>query len=346
MQALVFEGPGRMVVAERAKPDPGPGEVRVRIDAAGVCGSELGSYTGHSKRRAPGLIFGHELAGRLDALGVGPGTQLEPGMAVTINPLAHCGHCAACLGGRANACPNRTLLGMQIPGGFAEYVNVRADQVRQVPSGMTPIAASLTEPIANAVHVAHLCGDLIGRTVAIFGAGAIGLSVLAVLRLAGVARVVVIDPVEPRREQASLEGAARVIDPTAGDVLAKLNAMTGGAGPDSVVDAAGLELTRTQAIEACASGGTVVLVGLHDAESRLPVNTAILKELRLQTSYAYTPVEFDSGLALLAAERINYRPWVTEMPLSAGDEAFRILTQEPWRATKIVLRPPGALPEQ
>jgi threonine dehydrogenase-like Zn-dependent dehydrogenase len=345
MQALVFEGPGRMVVAERPVPEPAPGEVRIRIAAAGVCGSELGSYTGHSKRRPPGLVFGHELAGWIDvpdaAVACG-GEVLAPGTPVTMNPLISCGRCDACLEGRANACPYRSLLGMHVPGGFAEYVAVPTQQVQPLPNGLDLIAGSLTEPIANAVHVAHLCGDLVGRSVAIFGAGAIGLSVLAVLRLAGVARVAVVDPVAPRRQQAEQEGADPVLDPGAGDPVAALGALNSGRGPDAVVDAAGLDLTRAQSIEACCNGGTVVLLGLHDAESRLPVNLAILKELRLQASYAYTPTEFDAWLALLAAGRIHYQPWITEMPLSQGDEAFRILTEEPWKATKIVLRPPMA----
>ncbi len=330
MSALVFHGPGEMGVEARRRPVPSQGEVLVDVGAVGICGSELTSFTGDSTRRPPGRVFGHEVAGVITAVGAEvPETLI--GERVAVNPLVACGRCRQCLAGRANACPNRTLLGMQIDGGFAEQVAVPASSV--CPLGpLDDIAGSLVEPIANAVHVADLVSPVVGRHIAVFGAGAIGLSVVAVLRVAGASRITVIDPVAERRREASTTGADLTLAPS--DTL-------DGPVVDHVVDAAGVTASRNAAIDLCESGGTIVLLGLHTAVSDLAVNAAIAKELRLQCSYAYTPTDFSAALALLQAGRIPYASWISERPLEDGQEAFKTLVERPNQATKIILRPHG-----
>src|ERR1700731_2041553 len=129
MMALVFKGPGAMAVEARPRPEAGRGELVIAVSAAGICGSELTSFTGRSTRRAPGRVFGHEVAGTVRAVGTGAASELV-GQSVTINPLVPCGHCRTCLSGRTNACPTRTLLGMQVDGGFAEEVAVPVSAIR------------------------------------------------------------------------------------------------------------------------------------------------------------------------------------------------------------------------
>jgi L-iditol 2-dehydrogenase len=330
MSALVFRGPGLMEVEQRPRPSLSDDEVLVQVRAVGICGSELTSFTGDSTRRPPGRVFGHEIAGVVRAVGAEVSEALL-GEEVAVNPLVPCGRCSQCRAGRSNACPHRRLLGMQVDGGFAEEVAVPASSLS--PLGvLDDIAGSLVEPVANAVHVAELLPGVLGRHVAVLGAGPIGLSVVAVLRVAGAGRITVIDPVEARRGEASITGADATIAPA--DVEGLI--------VDHVVDAAGVTSSRNSAIDICASGGTIVLLGLHTAVSEMPINAAIAKELRLQCSYAYSPVDFQSALTMLQAGAIPYRSWITELPLDEGQAAFKTLVERPEEATKIILRPTPA----
>ena len=258
-----------MEVEPRPRPRPGEGEAVVGVAAAGICGSELGSFTGDSARRPPGRVFGHELAGTVRAVGPGVSGDLE-GRLVAVNPLVACGRCPNCQAGRSNVCPNRTLLGLHLDGGFAEEVAVAAANLSAL-DALDPLGGTFVEPYANAVHVVELLPSVIGRHVAVYGAGPIGLSVVALLRIAGVARVTAIDPVAARREMALRAGAHEALDPVAAG-SAPLAA-------DHVVDAAGTTGSRSAAVGACQPGGAVVLLGLHSATSDLAVNEAIAKEL-------------------------------------------------------------------
>lgn len=332
MRALVFKGTGHMAVESRPYPEPRDDEVLVRVSAAGICGSELTSFTGHSTRRAPGRIFGHELAGVIVTCGSNADPELL-GQRVAVNPLHPCGHCPQCRGGRSNVCPERVLLGMQVDGGLAELVAVPQAGVTPLGS-LDDVAGAMAEPLANAVHVAALLPSTLGRRVAVLGAGAIGLSVVAVLRVAGAANITIIDPVASRRDAGLDSGADSALapdDPSLRDALF-----------DHVIDAAGTTSSRNSAIERCDAGGCVVLLGLHAATSELSVNAAVAKELRLQCSYAYTQADFDSALELLRADLVPYRHWITVRPLDDGQAAFETLVERPEEATKIVLRPPAA----
>jgi 2-desacetyl-2-hydroxyethyl bacteriochlorophyllide A dehydrogenase len=329
MTALVFEGPGRMTVGERPRPELRAGHVAVDVTAAGICGSELTSFTGHSTRRAPGRVFGHEIAGTITKVGSGAPTEVA-GQPVAVNPLIPCGQCSQCVAGRTNACPNRILLGMQVDGGFAEEVVVPYSAVRPLDE-LDDVAGTLVEPIANAVHVLELLPAATGRHIAVVGAGAIGLSVVSVLRVAGAATITVIDPVEPRRHIAQATGADAALSPE-DPAVAELTA-------DHVVDAVGVTGSRNSAIELCDAGGMVVLLGLHSATSELSVNAAIAKELTLQCSYAYTAHDFDTALELLKRKLIRYESWISERPLAEGQAAFESLVERPDEVTKVILRP-------
>lgn len=198
MKALVYDGPRSMSIRERAIPTVEPGDALVRIEAAGVCGSELASFTGHSTRRAPGRVFGHELAGKVEAVGA-PGDAPLVGDRVAINPLLSCGHCASCLGGRHNICLRGRLLGREIDGGFAEYVVVPVTALA-ANHDLDAEHLTLVEPLANAVHVVRLLGTVAGRSIAVLGSGAIGLCVITALVAAGADPVIAVDTVERRRD--------------------------------------------------------------------------------------------------------------------------------------------------
>jgi threonine dehydrogenase-like Zn-dependent dehydrogenase len=332
MMALVFRGPQEMSVERRPRPLAEPGAAVVSVTAAGICGSELTSFTGASTRRAPGRVFGHELAGTVRAVGDGVAAE-RIGSRVTVNPLVPCGRCSICLNGRSNACPSRVLLGMQVDGGFAEEVSVPASALHDL-GALDDVGGSLVEPLANAVHVARLLPGVLDRRILVLGAGAIGLSVVTVLRGAGAVRITVVDPVAARRALALDSGAHESYGPDDPEL--------NGLQPDHIVDAAGTTASRRDVITRCAPGGTIVLLGLHSAESELPVNSAVAKELRLQCSYAYTPDDFEAALSRLRQSSVPYQPWITELALDQGQAAFEALVERPDEVTKIVLRPQPA----
>jgi len=329
MDALVFEGPGRMTFADRPRPQAGPGEVVVRVTASGICGSEMTSFTGESTRRAPGLIFGHEFVGRVLRSAPDAPQDLADQL-VAVNPLITCGVCAQCRGGRPNACPNRVLLGLHVDGGFAEEVAVPYSGLRPL-GDLDELAGTLIEPLANAVHAVSLLGAVVGRRIAVFGAGPIGLCVISVLRVAGAGSIVALDPVESRRKLALGAGATEALTPIGADLAAL--------GFDDVIDAAGVGAARRAAIDSAPYGATVVLLGMHEAETELQLNAAVTKELRLQCSYCYTPREFDTALEIMRDGSVSHSDWITELKLAEGQQAFETLVNHPESATKIVLRP-------
>jgi threonine dehydrogenase-like Zn-dependent dehydrogenase len=320
-----------MAVERRPRPIAGEGEVVVAVAAAGICGSELTSFTGASGRRPPGRVFGHEVAGTVVAVGEGV-TDALLGRRVAVNPLVACGQCRMCLAGRANACPDRTLLGLHLDGGFAEEVAISAAALHPL-GELDEVAGSLAEPLANAVHVARLLPAVIGQRVLVLGAGPIGLCVVAMLGVAGAASITVIDPVSNRRALALAAGAHQAFAPD--------EAAAAQIACDHVVDAVGATESRRAAISHCPAGGCVVLVGLHTADSALPINDAIAKELRMQCSYAYTQSDFDVAMELLRRGMIPYEPWITELALDQGQAAFQALTERLSDVTKIILRPPS-----
>ena len=188
MKALVYTQPNEVQLQERDAPQAVPGDVVLRIDAVGICGSDMHAYHGHDPRRLPGLVLGHEFAG----------TVLESshaawraGMRVTGNPLITCGHCDYCVQGRDNLCANRTMVGMTRPGAFAERLGIPGQCLIALPDSLGMVAAALTEPAATALHAVNLSLKSLVRPlpeckVLVIGGGAIGMLAALLLRHYGV----------------------------------------------------------------------------------------------------------------------------------------------------------------
>jgi len=335
MNALVFKGTRSMELANVPAPEPGQGEVRLRTLMAGVCGSEMHSFLGHSTYRRPGTIFGHELVGVVDACGQGVSSDVA-GLRFVVDPITTCGSCSACLSGRSNVCASRRLLGAEVPGGFADFVVAPARNLLEVSSEVPDQVAVMAEPLANAVHVLRLLPSLLGRHVAIIGCGPIGLACLAVALLGGPAGLAVVDPIAERRRLAlplaknlghGIGFTAREPD---GDPTPEF---------DLVIDAVGAAATRRAAIRMALPGGTVVALGLHAQDSELPMNEAIRKELRILASFAYVRDDFVTAIRLLNQLHETFLPWITVKRLAEGERAMRELADMPERFVKVALQP-------
>jgi len=246
---------------------PGPGEIQVRVAAVGVCGSDIHSYAEGAIGDTPctyPMVLGHEPAGTVVRAGAGV-TGWAPGDRAALEPAVYCYHCEFCNTGHHNICANiRFLSNPGIPGFFREFVNLPAHNLLPIPPQVSLEAATLIEPLAVALHSLKFAEPQIGDTVAVFGAGPIGLLTIASLKVAGVSRIFAVEPVPHRREMARALGAHDVFDPAA-DPVRELLAATGRRGVDCAIDCAAKEDTTNQAIRTARNGGRVLLTGIHSA---------------------------------------------------------------------------------
>ena len=227
MRATIFNAPGNVTVEDRPTPTAGPGSIRLRIAAASLCASDVRVYRGE-KYAAAGVIPGHEVAGVVDQVGEGV-DDIHEGQRVIICPIVACNKCRYCLLGRRNRCEKRLTLGYDLDGGFADYLIVppsivATGQVFEVAPDLPLDIAALTEPSACTLASLELCNVQAGTSMAIIGAGPMGLLHLIMGQALGAGPIVVIEPIAERREIAKRWGADVVLDPTKDDVKAAVSA--------------------------------------------------------------------------------------------------------------------------
>jgi 2-desacetyl-2-hydroxyethyl bacteriochlorophyllide A dehydrogenase len=326
MRALVYTAPGRVELEQRPRPEPQAGEEEITISVAGVCGSDISGFLGHSALRRPPLVLGHELVG-----------YRRDGRRVVANPLVSCGHCQACISGAQNLCESWKLLGLgTTPGTFAEYVSLPCAQVYDVPDSLTSEQAILAEPLANIVHLFRLVTPPPFFRMAIVGAGTMGaLALSAGLRI-GARDVLSVDVNDQRLETMRKLGAASTINVATSEAVTEAQKIAG-RGYDIVIDASGSAAARQLAFDLCRPGGQVVLLGMGTQRSEVNFVTSIRKEHRVVMSFAYTPVDFSRSLDLLIAGEISLTPWTVRLPLERGQEALERMSRDPGVSLKMML---------
>jgi threonine dehydrogenase-like Zn-dependent dehydrogenase len=305
---------------------PGENEVELAIEMAGICGSDVSGFLGHSPRRKPPLVFGHELVGRT-----------HNGDRVVANPLVSCGRCYSCLSGHQNLCANWRLLGMdRIQGAFAEYVSIPPAQIYSIPDSLPSPQAALTEPLANLVHLFRITCPPPDFRLAIIGAGTMGtLALLYALKI-GARDVLVADVSQQRLNTISGMGATSAINVSEPGGAEQAKEIAGW-GFDVVLDASGSEPARQMAFDLCRPGGQVVLLGMAAQSSKVEFVTSIRKEHRVVMTFAYTPIDFERSLQLLVEGAIDLAPYTISYPLERGQEAFDLVTGDPGNVLKVLL---------
>jgi threonine dehydrogenase-like Zn-dependent dehydrogenase len=330
MKALVYTGPNSLAFQDAPMPVAEPGEVIVRVEAVGICGSDMHAYHGYDSRRPPPLILGHEAAGRIVG---GP----RDGERVTINPLVVDPDCPFAIEGRWHLSPTRQIISMPPrPGAFAQFVRIPARNLVTVPDHLPIEHAALAEPIAVSWHgvrlgVEKLHQPLAACRVAVLGGGAIGLTSAIVARHFGAHAIVIGETNALRRETLrAREGFAAytpgVDDPAENSI-------------DLVIDAVGAAGTRAAASRMVRPGGVIVHLGLLPGIEGLDIRKVTLQEVTFTGSYCYTPTDFRQVVAALAARHLGELGWFEERPLSAGAQAFADIDAGATAAAKIVLRP-------
>ncbi len=253
-------------LTEKSIEDPAPGEVQVRVRAVGICGSDLHSYAEGAVGDTPceyPMVLGHEPAGTVVKAGAGV-TGWQPGDRVALEPALYCYHCEFCRSGHHNVCASiRFLSNPGHPGFFREFVNLPVSNLLAIPPELPLELATIVEPLAVAVHSMRFAAVQPGETVAVFGAGPIGLLTIACLKVAGAGRIWAIDPLAHRRELATHMGAHATLDPLQIDAARQILADTAGRGVDCAIDCAAKEDTTNAAIRAARNAGRVVLTGFQ-----------------------------------------------------------------------------------
>lgn len=331
MKALIYEGPKEMNMREVPVPSPNRGEIVIRVEYSGICGSELSGYLGQNSLRIPPLIMGHEFSGTIASLGDGV-SRFKRGDRVTANPLVSCGQCDECVSGHPQLCASRQLLGAHLPGSFAEYVAVAEKNVYTLPNSLSLESAAMAEPFACGIHACRLLQLDPSDRLLIVGAGPIGLFTMLAAQLFGLEQIVVMDINKERLQIVRELGGIPVPGPE------ELAAVRPSKGFDAALDAVGHGSTRQTCLHALRSGGRMAFSGLHSADSELPVNHIIRNEIRIVGAFAYTPRDFESALQWLADGKANLLPWTEIRPLSEGKVCFEKLLNSPGKHAKILLR--------
>jgi 2-desacetyl-2-hydroxyethyl bacteriochlorophyllide A dehydrogenase len=333
MKALVYTQPNEMQLLDRPIPDLIDGEVVLKIEAVGICGSDMHAWHGHDPRRKPGLVLGHEFVGRIEQSAA---AGFERGTRWTGNPLIVCGTCEYCVQGRNNLCANRTMVGMTRPGAFAEYMSIPAKSLIAMPQDMPAATAALTEPAATAWHAINLSIRALARPlhecrVLVIGGGAIGMLAGLLLKRLGVERMTITE-LNPLRREALVRGiGCEAIDPRVQPLAANQY--------DFVIDAVGSKITRAQAFEAIKPGGVIMHVGLQDWSSEIDMRKLTLAEITLLGTYTYTTADLRATVDALYRGAFGDLSWVEERNLDEGAQAFIDLDRGHSAAAKIVLRP-------
>lgn len=306
MKSAVFYGKHDLRVEERGIPEIGPRDVLIQVKACGVCGTDVHIYEGDkgAAEVTPPTILGHEFSGVIAEVGAEV-TRYRKGDRVCIDPNCYCGACEACRNGVAHYCERMTGYGTTVNGGFAEYCAVNERQVYRLGENTSFEQGAMTEPVACCLHGMDMCSIRPGHQVVIIGGGMIGLLMLQLARLAGAAKVALLEPVESKRDVGRRLGADICIDPVHEDVKARLRE-AGMTWINTVIECVGRPSTIEQAIELAGNKAVVMMFGLTKPDETISVRPYQIfqKELELKASYI-NPYTQKRALDLIDSGRID-----------------------------------------
>lgn len=339
MRALVYHGNDDIRMQDIPEPQPGPGEVKLRVSNCSICATDVEEWKyGPKYISAVPTVLGHEIAGRVVELGEGA-QGVAVGDRVVVNNVLTCGECHWCVSGAQSSCPNMQVAGLGLNGGLEEFMTWPASHVIRLPDAVGDDEAPLLEPATVAVHAVRRSGARVGDTVAVIGIGTVGALTLQVFKAAG-ARVFAVDVRERSLELAGRLGADAVIDPTREDAGEALRELTGGIGPDIVAETAGAARTPVEALDWVRRRGTVVLVGIYTEQPEVDFNQVVGKELQVVGSLAAVPGDMAAAVELAAAGKLRLGELISariplervipdgfERMLAGSKDVFRILVQ-------------------
>jgi threonine dehydrogenase-like Zn-dependent dehydrogenase len=332
MRAVVLRSPGDIVIEERPEPEVSGDSVLLKVEMVGLCGSDLNSYRGKNPMVSFPRIPGHEVSATV----VEGNGAFEFGTPVTLSPYTSCGGCAACLRGRPNACQSNQTLGVQRDGGLTEYLAVPAKKIYTAKLGLKELC--LVEPLTVGFHAVARGRVTSVDVVAIFGCGGVGLGAVAASSFRG-ARTIGIDVDDSKLEIARKAGASDLINTQRDDLHTRLAELTGGPGPDVVIEAIGLPEMFRAAVEEVAFTGRVVYIGYAKERVAYETRLFVQKELDILGSRNALPEDFREVIRMLEDGRFPVENAVSAIfPLAEAPAALAAWSAEPARFTKIMIQ--------
>lgn len=339
MKCVQIKGPKQLSMGDIERPVSKEGSVVLKVKSCGICGSDIHYW----EAGAPvGLVMGHEFAGEV----VDPGSRsdLKVGDIVTGLPISPCGRCEACKSGNPQYCratwSEAVGLALTNPGGYAEYTSCRADLVRKVPEGMSVDEAAMVEPSAVSLHAVALADVKVGAKVLVIGGGIIGLMACEFAKMDGASYVAMLETNMARAKKATTVGKAdEYFDAKDPDVIKELIAKTGN-GFDIIIECCGNAPAVSEAIMCVKPGGKIVLVGVSMGPISVPIVAAVMGEVTMIGSIAYTEKDFDNVIDLISKKALDVDKYIDDfVPLEKANEAFERLTSGKDDAVKIILKP-------
>lgn len=329
MRALVIESPGVARVKEVPTPAPGPGEVLIRVEACGICGTDVHIFRGEYMGDYP-LVPGHELAGEIVALGEGI-RRFQVGDRVAVEPNIACGNCKACLNNRQNFCENWQAIGVTLPGSMAEYVVAPEPAVFAI-GALSFEEGAFMEPLSCVVHGVERAGIRLGDNVAILGAGPIGLLMVQTVRLQGAASISVLERRAARRELAARLGASQC--------AATLEELTPDA-YDVVIDATGVPEVMSHTLSLVRKGGSILLFGVPPRGTHLVLDAFAVFEKGIRLSSSFTSVRNSyQAVGLLSAGLVQVGDLISHrLPLAGFERGVRLIETGDEDVKKVILYP-------
>lgn len=335
MRAVAFQEARKLELVEREIPTAKDGQIIVKTNHCGICGSDLHLY--QNGLLPQGAVMGHEMAGHVVEVGAGV-TSLREGDRVVNSGGNHCGHCKYCRAGLLMQCPEAAGVGLgQWDGGYAEYVRMTPKMVSKLPEAVSTSTATLLDPVSTSYHAIQRGGGCAGKIVYVMGLGPIGAALCHMLRFCGARLIVAGEYVQRRRELGKQLGADVVFDPRETSPQHVLDELTDGLGPEMVFEVVGVPGTMHEAIMLCRPRGTMVLVGVCMEPESIVNAFWQLREVNIVTTMGFDQHELEMNRDLIAAGKIDPTPLITErIDLAAVPDAFERLSH-PNTESKIVI---------
>jgi L-iditol 2-dehydrogenase len=336
MKRATMTAPGQIEISEATAPTPGAGQVLLRIQRIGVCGSDIHVFHGKHPYTSYPVVQGHEFSAIVEA--VGPGVSgIELGQKVTAMPQVVCGECPPCRRGDEHICDRLKVQGFQAPGCAQQLWVTAAEKIVKLPDNFSFEQGALVEPISVAVHAVARAGDLSGRRAVVLGAGPIGNLVAQAARASG-AKVLITDLSDHRLEVARRCGLADTSNPAREDLQTAARRVFGEAGFDLAFECVGVEATLTAAIENLAKGGTLVVVGVFGDKPRMDLGLVQDRELRIIGTLMYQRPDYEQAVAWIDSGAITTEPLMSEhFSMDQYLDAYRYIDEKRDQTMKVFI---------
>lgn len=339
MKAAVFHKKSDMRIEEVEKRVPNAKEVLIKIEACGICGTDLHIYAGAegAAKTTPPTILGHEFSGVVCEVGADV-KSVKVGDRICVDPNDMCGECFYCRTGKAHFCENMIGIGTTVDGGFTEYCTVNEKQVYKIPDNLSFEEGAMAEPVACCLHGMDLTWITAGHTVMVIGGGTIGQIILQLAKISGASTLILVEPVALKRELGLKLGADIVIDPTKQSLDDILNTYSIKS-IDACIECVGLKNTMQDALKYVSKGGTAMLFGLTDPTCEIPLMPfdVFKREITIKASFI-NPYTQGRAVSLLASGRIDVKSLITD--IVRLDDIRKVFETDDYKGRgKILIKP-------